>query len=139
MGNLAVTANASHNVSSTTTAVVVGALAGSGSSSTTTVAEDVEAYLGTPANATPSSTPTTYAPGTVTVTAATSDTGASKANGGFAGVGAISGDIADSIVKPTVKAYVSDNVNVSTPDNLTVSATATNNATSNIIGVVVSA
>ena len=140
VGNLAVTANASHNVSSTTTAVVVGALAGSGSSSTTTVAEDVEAYLGTPANATPSSTPTTYAPqGTVTVTAATSDTGASKANGGLAGVGAISGDIADSIVKPTVKAYVSDNVNVSTPDNLTVSATATNNATSNIIGVVVSA
>ena len=140
VGNLAVTANASHNVSSTTTAVVIGGLAGYESNSTTTVAEDVEAYLGTPANATPSSTPTTYAPrGSVTVTATTSDTGASQANGGLAGVGAISGDIADSIVKPTVKAYVSDNVNVSTPDNLTVSATATNNAKSNIIGVVVSA
>ena len=140
VGSLAVTANANHNVSSTTTAVVIGALAGYGTSSKTTVAEDVEAYLGTQANASPSSTPTTYAPqGTVTVTATTSDTGASKANGGLAGLVAISGDIADSIVKPTVKAYVSDNVNVITPDNLTVSATATNNATSNIIGVVVSA
>jgi len=140
VGNLAVMASTGHNVSSTTNVVVIGALGCFGTSATTTLDEDVEAYLGTQANAPPSITATTYAPqGTVTITAKTADTGASQASDGLAGSVGISGDSADSTVEPTVEAYVSDNVNVTTPDDMSVLASATNTATSTITGIEVTA
>ena len=86
VGNLSVTANTQHLVTSNTVAAVIGGLAGGGTNSTTTVTEDVEAYLGTPASSTPNTTPSSYTPsGSVTVQATANNDGTAQAIGGLAG------------------------------------------------------
>ena len=132
-----VTAEAGHTVSSTTIAVTVGVLAGYGTSAKTTVNEDVEAYLGTQASASPSTSVTTYAPqGSITVSACTTDSGTSAADGGLAGPVGISGDIADATRRTDGESLRQRQYqSLTTPGDLQVTATApTNSAMSNIVG-----
>ena len=137
VGNLSVTANSQHLVTSNTVAAVIGGLAGGGTNSTTTVTEDVEAYLGSPASSAPNATPSSYTPsGSVTVKATANNDGTAQAIGGLAGGIGASGNVANATVTPTVRAYENDDVNLTTTGNVTISATATNTTWSNIVGAV---
>ena len=137
VGNLSVTANTQHLVTSNTVAAVIGGLAGGVTNSTTTVTEDVEAYPGSPASSAPNATASSYTPsGSVTVQATANNDGTVQAIGGLAGLVGASGNVANATVKPTVCAYENDDVNLTTTGNVTISATATNTTWSNIVGAV---
>ena len=139
VGNLAVKATGSRQASSTTIAAGIGIAGGQGTNATTTMSDNVEAYLGTQASAAPATSESTYAlNGSLQVSAISTDTGNSLAGAGLGGGFAISGNTASSTVNPTVRAYVSDNINVTTPanQNVTVSASATNTSKSDVTGIV---
>ncbi|MGO8902052.1 MAG: beta strand repeat-containing protein [Isosphaeraceae bacterium] len=138
VGSVSVAATGGHTVTTDTTAVVVGLLAGEGTSSTTTVDDDVTAYLAAASGAT-ASAPSSFTPnGTLSITATSTDTGTSQADGGLLGLAGISGNLADSTVTPTVTAYVADDLSVTTQGDMTVAAAATDSATNTITGINVS-
>ena len=71
----------------------------------------------------------------MTVTA--TENGSSETRGGLAGLGAISGNVSHTTVTPTERAYISDNLTVTTGGDLTVSATGTNTANATATGIMV--
>ena len=134
IASLSIAALANHTVSAKTIAVVVGELAGEGTNSTATISGTVDAHLGDGVNAT-----TWTIPGAVSITATSTNTGTTEADGGLGSLGGVSGNVAFTTIQPTIQAFINDSVNLkSTGAGITVAASANNTATSKITGVVVS-